>query len=66
MWYKLMAEMLILLEVLLQFVMRTLFYTDILQNGEEFAGRIGLTLTVAGMMGTTLCGIIMDRTLKYM
>ncbi|KDR23327.1 feline leukemia virus subgroup C receptor-related protein 1-like isoform X2 [Zootermopsis nevadensis] len=36
------------------------------KNGEEFAGRIGLTLTVAGMMGTTLCGIIMDRTLKYM
>ncbi|XP_021935792.1 feline leukemia virus subgroup C receptor-related protein 1-like isoform X3 [Zootermopsis nevadensis] len=35
------------------------------KNGEEFAGRIGLTLTVAGMMGTTLCGIIMDRTLKY-
>lgn len=54
------------IEVLLQFALRTLLCNNFLQHGEEFAGRIGLTLIVAGMLGTALFGIIMDRTLKYM
>lgn len=38
---------------------------SILKGEEENAGRIGLTIVVAGMFGSVLCGIILDRTHKF-
>ncbi|KAM9703214.1 choline/ethanolamine transporter FLVCR1 [Menidia menidia] len=35
------------------------------QNQELNAGRIGLTLVVAGMVGSILCGVWLDRTKTY-
>nr|KAF7421404.1 hypothetical protein H0235_009240 [Vespula pensylvanica] len=32
---------------------------------EEDAGRIGLTIICAGMLGSVVCGIILDKTHKY-
>uniref|UniRef100_A0A1B6E568 Choline/ethanolamine transporter FLVCR1 n=1 Tax=Clastoptera arizonana TaxID=38151 RepID=A0A1B6E568_9HEMI len=32
---------------------------------EEDAGRIGLTIVVAGMVGSLLCGIILDKTRRF-
>jgi hypothetical protein len=40
-------------------VLWLLFY--VLQGAEEDAGRIGLTVVLAGMMGSLLGGIILDR-----
>jgi len=36
-----------------------------LQNQELNAGRIGLTLVVAGMVGSILCGLWLDHTKTY-
>lgn len=35
------------------------------QNQELNAGRIGLTLVVAGMVGSILCGLWLDHTKTY-
>lgn len=35
------------------------------QDGEEDAGRIGLTIVCAGMMGSIVCGILLDKTHKF-
>ncbi|XP_006810484.1 feline leukemia virus subgroup C receptor-related protein 1-like, partial [Neolamprologus brichardi] len=35
------------------------------ENQELNAGRIGLTLVVAGMVGSILCGLWLDRTKLY-
>lgn len=34
-------------------------------DGEEDAGRIGLTIVCAGMMGSIVCGILLDKTHKF-
>jgi FLVCR family feline leukemia virus subgroup C receptor-related protein len=34
-------------------------------DAEEDAGRIGLCIIVAGMMGSVCCGIILDKTHKF-
>ncbi|XP_017282863.1 feline leukemia virus subgroup C receptor-related protein 1 [Kryptolebias marmoratus] len=39
--------------------------TDSFQNQELNAGRIGLTLVVAGMVGSILCGLWLDHTKTY-
>lgn len=36
-----------------------------LQNATEDAGRIGLLIVVAGMMGSVACGLILDKTAKF-
>jgi FLVCR family feline leukemia virus subgroup C receptor-related protein len=36
-----------------------------LQDGEEDAGRIGLLMMLAGMLGSILSGIILDKTHKF-
>ncbi|XP_063221497.1 heme transporter FLVCR2-like isoform X2 [Bacillus rossius redtenbacheri] len=35
------------------------------KNAEEDAGRIGLTLTVAGMAGSAICGFVLDKTRRF-
>ncbi|KAJ8881176.1 hypothetical protein PR048_017649 [Dryococelus australis] len=35
------------------------------KNAEEDAGRIGLMLTVAGMVGSAVCGCILDKTRRF-
>lgn len=35
------------------------------QNQEVNAGRIGLTLVVAGMVGSIICGLWLDYTKTY-
>lgn len=35
------------------------------QNQEVIAGRIGLTLVVAGMVGSIVCGLWLDYTKTY-
>lgn len=34
-------------------------------DGEEDAGRIGLCIVVAGMIGSVCCGIVLDKTHKF-
>ncbi|XP_017790725.1 PREDICTED: uncharacterized MFS-type transporter C09D4.1-like isoform X1 [Habropoda laboriosa] len=34
-------------------------------NHEEDAGRIGLTIVCAGMLGSVVCGIVLDKTHKF-
>ncbi|CAK9808379.1 Uncharacterized MFS-type transporter C09D4.1 [Anthophora plagiata] len=34
-------------------------------NQEEDAGRIGLTIVCAGMLGSVVCGIVLDKTHKF-
>ncbi|CAK9822508.1 Uncharacterized MFS-type transporter C09D4.1 [Anthophora retusa] len=34
-------------------------------NHEEDAGRIGLTIICAGMLGSVVCGIVLDKTHKF-
>ncbi|MCJ8750062.1 hypothetical protein PDJAM_G00195070 [Pangasius djambal] len=46
------------------FVLLLLSY-DFLQGEELNAGRIGLTLVVAGMVGSILCGLWLDHTKTY-
>jgi FLVCR family feline leukemia virus subgroup C receptor-related protein len=36
-----------------------------LQDGEEDAGRIGLLMMLAGMLGSILSGIILDKSHKF-
>lgn len=37
-----------------------------MKQGEEVnAGRIGLTLVIAGMVGSLICGIWLDKTKTY-
>jgi hypothetical protein len=36
-----------------------------LQNGEEFAGEVGLVFVVGGMVGSFIFGIILDKTHKF-
>lgn len=35
------------------------------QDKEEDAGRIGLTIVVAGMLGSVVCGFILDKTHRF-
>ncbi|PSN42318.1 Feline leukemia virus subgroup C receptor-related protein 2 [Blattella germanica] len=35
------------------------------KDGENFAGRIGMTFTIVQMTGTFLCGFVLDKTCKY-
>ncbi|XP_029163047.1 feline leukemia virus subgroup C receptor-related protein 2-like [Nylanderia fulva] len=35
------------------------------ENGEEDAGRIGLAMIFSGMIGTVVCGIVLDKTHKF-
>ncbi|KAK1135638.1 hypothetical protein K0M31_000225 [Melipona bicolor] len=35
------------------------------EHGEQDAGRIGLTITIAGVVGSVSFGVILDRTHKY-
>jgi FLVCR family feline leukemia virus subgroup C receptor-related protein len=37
------------------------YFYYVLQGAEEDAGRIGLTVVLAGMMGSLIGGIILDR-----
>jgi fucose permease len=34
-------------------------------GAEEDAGRIGLCIVVAGMMGSVCCGVILDKTHRF-
>lgn len=34
-------------------------------GAEEDAGRIGLCIVVAGMMGSVCCGIVLDKTHRF-
>lgn len=34
-------------------------------GAEEDAGRIGLCIVVAGMMGSVCCGVVLDRTHRF-
>lgn len=36
-----------------------------LQNGEEDAGRVGLLMVLAGMLGSVLSGIVLDKTHRF-
>lgn len=40
-------------------------HPDVMQGEELNAGRIGLTLVVAGMVGSILCGLWLDHTKTY-
>lgn len=42
-----------------------ILYVSLAQGHEEDAGRIGLTIICAGMLGSVVCGIILDKTHKY-
>jgi FLVCR family feline leukemia virus subgroup C receptor-related protein len=35
------------------------------QNGEKFAGEVGLVFVVGGMVGSVIFGIILDKTHKF-
>lgn len=35
------------------------------QNGEKDAGEIGLLIIVSGMIGSVVCGIVLDRTHEF-
>jgi hypothetical protein len=37
----------------------------LLQNAEEDAGRIGLTIVLAGVVGSVTGGIILDKTHRF-
>lgn len=42
------------------------FHNYVISKGEEVnAGRIGLTLVVAGMVGSIICGLWLDYTKTY-
>lgn len=34
-------------------------------NADVFAGRVGLIFVVSGMVGTVICGLVMDKTHKF-
>lgn len=34
-------------------------------GAEEDAGRIGLCIVVAGMMGSVCCGVVLDKTHRF-
>jgi len=36
-----------------------------LQNAEEDAGRIGLTMVLAGVVGSVTGGVVLDKTHKF-
>jgi len=36
-----------------------------MQDDNENAGRIGLTIVLAGMAGAVLCGLILDKTHRF-
>jgi hypothetical protein len=44
-----------------KYVMYYGYFYYVLQGAEEDAGRIGLTVVLAGMMGSLVGGIILDR-----
>ncbi|XP_049844886.1 uncharacterized MFS-type transporter C09D4.1-like isoform X2 [Schistocerca gregaria] len=35
------------------------------ENGEEFAGTVGLVLIIGGTVGAVICGFILDRTRRF-
>ncbi|XP_066999142.2 heme transporter FLVCR2 [Anabrus simplex] len=35
------------------------------EDGQEFAGRVGLLFIVGGMLGSIVCGIILDKTHRF-
>jgi len=39
--------------------------TSWLQNAEEDAGRIGLTMVLAGVVGSVTGGIVLDKTHRF-
>lgn len=43
----------------------TILYSSLAQGHEEDAGRIGLTIVCAGMLGSVVCGVALDKTHKY-
>lgn len=43
----------------------TIIYLSLVQGHEEDAGRIGLTIVCAGMLGSVVCGVALDKTHKY-
>jgi len=40
-------------------------YLWLFQDGEEFAGQVGLVFIVGGMVGSVIFGIILDKTHKF-